>query len=192
MKLVSQLLRRIIPVVLVLAAALTTAAPVSSQVAEVEPNNTCGTAQAIGAVTLPFSLNGSLDTAAGTSDVDFFRFTGTPSSTIQVDLEGQATAKGTLPDPLLGVFSSDCSFIIVDDNSGTPPNARALVAIPPDGVFVVAVSSCCDYGFTGAGLSSGSYALTISTVAIAGSIGGRVVDAVTGSPLSGLAPPFAY
>src|SRR5689334_1499246 len=118
----SRLVRRIVPALLVLAAALTTAAPVAGQVGEVEPNNTCTIAQDVGAVSLPFSLNGSLDTPPATPDVDFFRFTVTPSATVQVDLEGQATGKGTLPDPLVGVFSSSCASLAVDDNSGSPPN----------------------------------------------------------------------
>ena len=192
MKRISQLLRRIVPAVLLLGVALTTASPVSSQVAETEPNNTCAAAQAIGAVTLPFTLNGSLDTPPSTPDVDFFRFTSTPGTVVQVDLEGQATGKGTLSDPLVAVFDSFCSFPVVDDNSGTAPNARLQLAVPADGVLVVAASSCCDYGFTGGGLSSGSYQLTLTTVPSAASISGRVVDAKTGAPLSGVMPPFAF
>ncbi|HEY3231598.1 MAG TPA: carboxypeptidase-like regulatory domain-containing protein [Roseiflexaceae bacterium] len=191
MKRIVGLLRRIVPALLVVAVTLTTAAPVASQVSDVEPNNTCGTAQDIGSATLPFTLNGSLDTPPGIPDVDFFKFTGPPSTTVQLDLEGVVTGKGTLADPLLGVFDPACSFITSDDNSGTPPNARVQFVVPPSGVFVVAATSCCDYGFAGAGLSSGSYQLTISALQAIGSISGRVVDAVTGNPLPGIAPPFA-
>jgi hypothetical protein len=131
-------------------------------------------------------LNGSLDTPPSTSDVDFFQFTATPSTTVQLDLEGLATGKGTLADPLLGVFDTACSFLTSDDSSGTPPNARVQIVVPPSGVFVIAATSCCDFGFSGAGLSGGSYQLTISALQAIGSISGRVVDAVSGLPL-----PFA-
>jgi 5-hydroxyisourate hydrolase-like protein (transthyretin family) len=181
-----RLLRRIMPALLVVAATLTTAAPVSSQVSDVEPNNTCGAAQNIGAATLPFLLNGSLDTPPSTPDIDFFQFTAAPSTTLQIDLEGMATGKGTLADPLLGVFNSACSFLTSNDDGGVPPNARAQFVVPPSGVFVVAATSCCDTNFGGIGLSSGTYQLTISVLQAIGSISGRVVDAVTGLPL-----PFA-
>jgi hypothetical protein len=186
MKRIVGLLRRIIPALLVVAATLTTAAPVSSQVSDSEPNNTCATAQAIGGVTLPFTLNGRLDTP----DVDFFEFTATPSTTLQVDLEGAGTGVGTLADPLLGVFDTTCLPITTDDNSGIPPDARAQFVVPPDGVFLVAATSCCDYGFGGTGFSSGSYQLSISALQAIGSISGRVIDATTGLPIPPGPTPF--
>ena len=45
---------------------------------EVEPNNTCPTAQEVGQVRLPLTLEGELAPTTETlADVDFFQFTGT-------------------------------------------------------------------------------------------------------------------
>ena len=76
------------------ASALTLLAPADGS--EVEPNNTCATAQNLGAIALPFSIRGSIDSRVGYRDVDFFRFTATPGSQLLPDLEGAATGQGTL------------------------------------------------------------------------------------------------
>jgi 5-hydroxyisourate hydrolase-like protein (transthyretin family) len=191
MKRIIGLLHRIVPALLIVTATLTTAMPVSSQVADVEQNDTCATHENIGAAPLPFTLSANLETPPDIPDVDFFQFTATPSKTLQLDLEGFATGKGTLADPFLGVFDSACSLITADDSSGIPPNARIQFAVPPSGVFFVAATSCCDFTFNGTGLSSGSYQLSISELQAIGSISGRVVDAASGLPLPGNLPPFA-
>jgi hypothetical protein len=157
---------------------------------EIEPNNTCPTAQDVGTVALPFTLEGSLDSPPTTPDVDFFRLTGTPGSTVRVDLEGQATKQGTLKDPVLGVFDAFCNLITSNDDSEGTLNARLLVVIPSDGVVVLAATSHPDFGFTGIGSGGGTYQLTV-TPFLAISISGRVVDADTGTPLPGDTFPFA-
>jgi 5-hydroxyisourate hydrolase-like protein (transthyretin family) len=174
-------------VALVAAASLTAAAPVAGQVADTEPNNSCAAAQDIGTPALPFTLSGGLESTPSAGDIDFFHVTATPSTTVQLDLEGAATGAGTLGDPLLGVFDSACSLILSNDEGGVPPNARVQLGVPSDGVLVVAATSCCDYGFLGDGFGTGSYRLTISQLAVANSVGGRVVDANTGLPLAGVA-----
>jgi hypothetical protein len=68
---------------------------------EVEPNNTCQTAQDLETPTLPLSLNGSLDSTQETPDVDFFKVTVTPNNVVSVNLEGAATGKGTLDDLII-------------------------------------------------------------------------------------------
>jgi hypothetical protein len=154
-----------------------------------EPNNTCLTAQDFGAVAFPFMVDGSLDTPPETPDVDFFKFTGTPGTALRVDLEGQATGKGTLGDPLLGLFDSTCNLIALTDDSETA-NSRLVFTIPANGIFVLAATSFPDFGFAGNGDSSGTYQLTTTLTAVIGSIRGRIVDAVTGEPLAGDAFPF--
>jgi hypothetical protein len=52
-----------------------------------------------------------------------------------------------------------------------------LVTIPPDGVFIVGATSCCDFQFHGNVGVSGSYQLTLSPLVFAHTISGRVVDA---------------
>lgn len=129
-------------------------------VTEVEPNNTCPTAQDLGLVALPLTVSGSLDTIPpATTDLDFFRFKGTPGDTVTIDLEGQSTGKGTLFDPLLGVFNSGCGMIATANNGGVGLNARLTLTIPLDSILIVAATSCCDTTFTQGGL--GSYQLTV-------------------------------
>jgi hypothetical protein len=65
--------------------------------------------------------------------------------------------------------------------------------VPADGVFVLAATSYADVDFTGAGNSSGTYELTVSLAPPSiRAITGRIVDALTGQPLPGNAPPFAF
>jgi 5-hydroxyisourate hydrolase-like protein (transthyretin family) len=155
-----------------------------------EPNNDCASAQDFGSVTLPFTVSGSLNTPPGTPDVDFFKITGTPGASVRLDLEGADTARGTLGDPFLGILDSSCNFIAFDDDGGAGRNSQLSVTFPADGILIVAATSYYDNDFTGDGLSSGSYILTLSAVSFAGSISGRVVDATTGTPLPGVLPPF--
>jgi hypothetical protein len=165
--------------------------PAFAQGSDVEPNNTCLTAQNLGGVTLPFTVEGALETPPETPDVDFFRFTGTPGATVRVDLEGADTGKGTLPDPLLGLFDSNCNLLALDDDGSGTHNSRLQFSLPSDGVFILAATSFADFGFTGDGGSSGSYQLSITPVLFAESVSGRIVDAVSGTPLRGDVFPFA-
>ena len=136
----------------------------SVQGPDLEPNNTCPTAQDFGAIALPFTLDGSLDGSPlpGGGDVDFVRFTGTPNTAVRVDLEGQATGKGTLGDPFLGFFDSGCNLIAVNDDNGSTLNSRLVVTIPTDGVFIMAVTRCCDGSFDQGG--NGTYQLNIQAI----------------------------
>jgi hypothetical protein len=163
-----------------------------AQGADLEPNNTCSTAQNVGEITSTLTINGSIDRILAVSDVDFYRLTGTPGQRIIIDLEGQSTGRGTLQDPFLGAFNSFCNFIGSNDDSGGSLNSRLQLTIPFDGVVILGATSCCDSGFSVGGDGIGTYTLTIAPVPIARAISGRVVDAVTGTPLSGSAPPFAF
>jgi hypothetical protein len=155
---------------------------------EIEPNNTCPTAQDVGLVTLPLTLEGELmPTVETPADVDFFRFTGTPGSAVRVDLEGQDTGQGTLADPLVGVLDSNCNFLVTNDDSGGIRNSRVGFTVPSDGIFIVAATSFPDFGFTGG--DEGTYQLSLTP---ADGIRGRVVDADTGAPLPGDVFPFAF
>jgi hypothetical protein len=168
--------------------------PTLAQAVEVEPNDPCTEAQDIGPidVTGAFSVQGSLDTPPEDPDVDFYRFSATPGAQLVADHEGQDTGAGTLPDPFLGLFDSGCNLLASNDDS-VGLNSRLSFDVPPDGVFILAASSCCDDQFTGDGGSSGTYQLTISQAPPSiGSIAGRIVDARTGEPLPGNEPPFAF
>jgi len=156
---------------------------------EEEPNHPCPTAQNFGAVALPLTVNGSLDSTPESPDVDFFKFTGAPGALVRVDLEGEPTGKGTLGDPFLGSFDSACNLIDLNDDSGTL-NSRLVFVIPSDGVFILGATVCCDFSFTGGGV--GTYQLTVTPLAAIASITGRVIDAVTRDPLPGDTDPFAF
>jgi hypothetical protein len=56
-----------------------------------------------------------------------------------------------------------------------------VFTIPADGLFVLAATLCCDNEFLGGGL--GTYRLSLTSLLVIGSISGRVVDALTGTPL---------
>jgi hypothetical protein len=163
----------------------------SAQVGDLEPNNTCSTPQNLGEVTSTQVISGNIDRILAVSDVDFYKLSGTPGQRFIIDLEGQSTGKGTLEDPLLGAFNSFCNLIALSDDNGTL-NSRIQITIPFNGILILAATSCCDNGFSVGGSGIGSYTLTIAPVPIARAISGRVVDAATGTPLSGNAPPFAY
>ena len=163
-----------------------------AQAVDLEPNSTCSTAQNLGQLTATVTINGSIDSILAVSDVDFYRLTGTPGQRIIIDLEGQSTGGGTLADPFLGAFNSFCNLIAINDDNGVSLNARLQMTIPFDGIIILAATSCCDSGFSVGGSGLGSYTLTVVPVPIAGSISGRIVDAVDGTPLSGTAPPFAF
>ena len=155
---------------------------------EIEPNNSCQTAQEVGAVSGSFVMDGNLDSSI-TPDVDFFRFSGTPSLAAIIDLEGQSTGKGTLSDPFLGFFDSNCNLIALNDDSGTL-NSHLEITIPADGIFILAATTCCDGEFLGGG--NGSYQLTVAPLQYISSISGVVTDALNGKPLRGDAAPFAF
>jgi 5-hydroxyisourate hydrolase-like protein (transthyretin family) len=173
-------------VVLILGSVFGDISMVFGQGLEEEPNHPCPTAQNFGAIALPFTVNGSLDSTPEFPDVDFFTFTGTPGASVRVDLEGAPTGKGTLGDPFLGFFDSTCNLIAFNYDF---PSSRLVLTIPADGVFIMAATVCCDGGFTGGGV--GTYQMTITPIAAIGSISGRVVDAATGDPLPGNTDPFA-
>ncbi|MBK9346174.1 MAG: PPC domain-containing protein [Burkholderiales bacterium] len=67
------------------------------------------------------SVSGNIETA---DDYDWFAIPLTAGSTYTFDLEGSATAQGTLADPLLGLHNSSGTVVARDDDNGTGLNAR--------------------------------------------------------------------
>ena len=84
---------------------------------EVEPNNTCLTAQEITGAAPPGSVLGALSDALSDTGVDFFLFRLVPIQYVRVDLQGQNSGKGTLDDPYLGLFDSACNLLDSNDDS---------------------------------------------------------------------------
>lgn len=154
---------------------------------ESEPNNSCQTAQSVGTVPLPFVLDGNLDSSQS-PDVDFYRFEGVPGAAVVVDLAGAPTGQGTLSDPFLGFFDSNCSLLAMNDDF-TSLNSHLEITIPADGAYILGATICCDSEFAGGG--EGSYQLTVTPVELIGSISGRVTG-MAGIPLRGDVEPFAF
>ncbi len=158
-------------------------------IAELEPNDSCFEPQPVASAELPVNVTGSLDSTDGFADIDYYRFSRPAGDEVQVDLEGAATGLGTLGDPLVGVFDAACNAIAVDDDGGAGVNSRVVLTVPDNGLFVVAATAFPDFGFVGGG--NGSYRLRVDHVREAEAIEGRVVDAETGAPLTGVDFPFA-
>jgi len=167
---------------------------------DTEPNNSCAAAQDLGPISMPFSLDGELypspvgDPFVSPADVDYYRFTATPGTLIQID-----HTRGTLSDPILGSFDPTCTNPYpnyVDFDGGGWPNARLRLEVPASGEVVVAASAYFDYGyyfppFSGLHYDQGTYTLTVTQVPLIGSIGGQALDAVFGGVLRGDVAPFA-
>lgn len=169
--------------VLGLVLCISPAAHAQSGVSEAEPNNSCVAPQDVTAAGLPFTLTASL----GGSDLDFYRFHGTPGAFVIVNLQGASSGVGTLSDPLLGVFYSDCyNMAGINDDGGEGTESRLAFTVPDDGVFIVAATGYPDYQFTGQTTETGSYFLKVEERAAAESISAVVVDATTGSPMAGV------
>jgi hypothetical protein len=179
----SRLTRALIP-----ALSLLFSTAVTAQVPEVEPNHPCPSAQRIDGVTPPFQVVGNLDSSQE-PDVDFFHVMLPAGTGLQVDLQGETVGMGTLHDPYLGFFNAACELQATDDDSGGNLNSRLFITVPEGGA-ILAVTRCCDGEFLGGG--EGSYTLTVTPTAFISSISGRAVDADTGQPLPGDAPPFAW
>lgn len=168
-----------------------------AQLLEEEPNDSCPATQVVGTMPgLPATVSGSLDTDYGVEppvfDVDFYTFETVPGSRLRVELRGAGSGVGTLGDPFVGVLGSDCSLIALNDDSVLGLESRLDLEVPGDGVFIVAATGCCDGSFTGVHGLEGSYELHILAAPPAiGAISGRLVDAVSGEPLSGYEPPYA-
>jgi hypothetical protein len=161
----------------------------AGQSTESEVNHPCVLAQDLGSVALPHMITGALDPLLSAGDVDFYRIDVPPNDGIQIDLEGRDSGGGTLRDPFLGLFDSDCRLLRLDDDSGSL-SSRVITFAPADGVLILAASSCCDPEFRGDPGVGGTYRMIIRSAALLQSIGGRAVDAITGDALDGTEFPF--
>lgn len=161
----------------------------AQSVPDTEPNDTCVTAQVVGAAAVPVTVIGSLDSGGPVADIDFYRFSRPAGEFVQVDHEGASTGQGSLNDPLVGLFDSQCNALTIDDDGGVGLNSRLRFSVPDDGEFVIGATAFPDFSFVGGGF--GSYRLTVDRVREIDFIEGRIVDAVTGQALPGFDFPFA-
>lgn len=159
-----------------------------------EPNQLCTQAQQVGLVdAFPADLLGELALIESDppGDVDFFRFESIAGTRLRVQLSGSPSGSGTLEDPYLGLFDSQCVLVAASDDYQSL-ESRLDFVVPPDGTFILAATGCCDGSFEGYHGYQGTYLIAISepTVPI-DAITGRVVDVMTGEPLPGNVPPYS-
>jgi len=171
---------------LVLGISLIASPGIFAQGTESEPNSSCAAAQNLGAVALPFILQGSVTTSPTAPDVDFYRFSATPGGLIEIALEGVDAGAGTLADPYLGYYQTTAGGVCYlysasDDLVGR--DAGFTLTVPSSGEILIAATSYGDWEFQGTGGSAGTYRLTIRDIPVAQSVVGRVVDAVSGQPV---------
>ncbi len=166
------------------AMALTAAMSSAAWAQELEPNNTCFGAQDGGVVDPPAFVSGTIDPANASpfSDVDFYRFTATPGLALMATVGFSQR---------VGLFDDACVLQVAND-----PFVENQIefTVPESGILILAVADRFDSGFNGFG-SSFSFApyqlsITLQPPSI-GSISGRLVDAVSRTPLVGATTPFA-
>jgi hypothetical protein len=162
-----------------LACLLLCALPLSAQsvatvLSEVEPNNTCATAQDLRSAASPLQVTG-YKTRGDANAVDFFMFSGVPGSSGHITMNGDFTKPLPLTAYGIGVFTSDCPI----SPSAVAFNIFSETAldftVPNDGIFIVGVTACCDTSFTGTGTIEGAYLLNVS---------GAVAAAVRVAPIN--------
>jgi len=168
----------------ILAFLLLTAGKGALAVTETEPNDSCGTAQNAGALAqAPITVTGALTTPPTTPDVDFYKFTAQPGTLFQVALTGASDGTHTLEVPIVEALNSSCGYLY---SSGPTDPISFQIAVPPDGVVILGVSSFPDFNFTGAGQYAGTYTFAVTQIIPVQSISGRAVDAATRQPISGV------
>lgn len=147
------------------------AGPVKAQtITEIEPNETCQTAQDVSSAGLPFTLTGNMAKKAEV-DTDYFKVTGIPGSLISINV------KPVDPKMLatsVAVYESGC--IGVPLKFASYPSAM-VAKFPKNGVFIVNISK---YSVE----EIGAYSLSITPESAIGSISGHFIDAVTQQPLT--------
>lgn len=174
-----------------LSLALTWPAFSHAQEADAEPNGLCASAALVGPAS-GFATTGELSDASPDARLQFFRFEAEPGAMLEATLQGQSSGRGSLRDPLLGLFGDDCRLIAVNDDYRNA-DSRLRFEVPADGAFVIAAAAYPDFGFTGEiEGNAGTYELGVGAPPPSiGSITVRLFDPVFGAPVPGDRDPYA-
>ena len=86
-------------------------------------------------------------------DTDVFAVSLEAGIRYAIDLEGQPTGRGTLPDPYVALLGAAGGLIAEDDDGGEGLNAQLMFVPDKSGAFLIGVS--------GYGASAGTYTLTV-------------------------------
>ena len=94
------------------------------------------------------SVTGRISSAG---DADWFKVDlsgGVRYRRLQIDVEGDDTGRGDLPDPNVRLYDAGSAQIngTFDDNSGVDDNARTIIRRPPGGTFYVQVAGASGTG----------------------------------------------
>ena len=94
------------------------------------------------------SVTGRISSAG---DADWFKVDlsgGVRYRRLQIDVEGDDTGRGDLPDPNVRLYDAGSAQIngTFDDNSGVDDNARTIISRPPGGTFYVQVAGASGTG----------------------------------------------
>ena len=86
-----------------------------------------------------------------TAETDWFKVDlsgGVRYRRFQIDVEGDDTGRGDLPDPKVSLYDAGGTFISNsdNDNGGVDDNARTIIRRPPGGTFYVQVASAGGHG----------------------------------------------
>ena len=155
------------------------------------PYERCLEAEAIGAIAVPYTIEDALEDGDESTQVDFFSLSTEPGTALVVELRGQSSGAGSLPDPLLGLFDTDCERLAYNDDWYSL-DSRLEFTVPESGGFVLAAAAFPDIEFDGSGSAFGSYRLSVvERPAPIDSIAVRVVDARSHEALRGDASPGA-
>ena len=131
---------------------------------EVEPNDTCKTAQDFSKSSLPFKVSGYAEYEPQIGNNDFYKLSGTPGELLEIYMQADFV-------PYVALANSQC--VDLDQAAG----GYLVFKVPGDGGFVVDAGS---YYFR----DSGNYTLSVKAVGRIDSIKGRVFDTVTRRPLT--------
>lgn len=136
--------------------------------AEVEPNNSCVSSQAIGTFP-PAPVKGTIVEG----DSDYFLLKAPAGTYLTLEVQGAASGKGTLQAPVIGAYDSSCALL-----GGVKYGSKETVVVPADGLLIIEVGDEY-YSSLGNPIYLGSYVLAIS--APTSLIFGTVTDPQTGS-----------
>ena len=78
-------------------------------------------------------------TNENSSDLDWFRVDLEAGTRYQIDLEGQATGRGTLPNPAVSLRDASATNLASDANSGVGNNSQMIYTPTADGTYTLSV-----------------------------------------------------
>lgn len=148
---------------------------------EIEPNNTCETAQNLTQSTIL-----QVNAYKAPLDIDYYKVSAPAGTSLRVTMG--ANPKDSLP--LVAVqfaLFTDCNTAYPQSQTSGYNAASLDITVPASGYFIVAATGMYDTYFTGEG-GEGGYILSI-TPPLSTSISGRVIDSNTHAPLSGTGFP---